>query len=141
VLAAVALVSAAGLALDFDYPLVAPFLAVAIVLLLAIRQKQHTLGAFFGGLSYPLYLNHWIGVFVVNAVAKRFVFVGPGLRHVVSFVLNIAMAGALYWFVDRQILARRSQWYTPARARYAVILAFSATTIGVCVGSVLAFQR
>jgi peptidoglycan/LPS O-acetylase OafA/YrhL len=60
--------SSLGFIQAVDYELLAPLCSIAIVLLLAVTGKQHRFGAFAGGISYPLYLNHWIGVFVAHAV-------------------------------------------------------------------------
>ena len=65
-------ISIVALAKHVDYDLIAPFCALSVVLLLAIRGKRHPGGALAGGISYPLYLNAWIAVFTVNAMFKHF---------------------------------------------------------------------
>ena len=77
-LAAIAAVSAACIGLlvaEAPYFLVAPILGLGVVLLLSAPGQQHRLGAVFGGMSYPLYLNHWIGLFAMQVLIKR----GSGL--------------------------------------------------------------
>ena len=53
------------------YPFASPFFAVSIVLLAARPGLRRAPGMFFGGISYPMYLNHWMGVFIAHGVAKR----------------------------------------------------------------------
>jgi len=125
------------LAADFHYDQVAPFAGLFIVLLLAVPGKRSPLGAIFGGMSYPLYLNHWIGVFVVHALAKRVGLGGPQATHLFSAVFNIALATGLYLCIDRPLLERRARWYTPTLGRRALIAAYAMIAVGFASGFVL----
>ena len=53
--------SAIGLSITTDYALYSPLFSICLVLLLARKGKKNAIGSFLGGISYPLYLNHWIG--------------------------------------------------------------------------------
>jgi hypothetical protein len=67
----------------------APLVAVCIVLFLAVRGQPMFMGKFLGGMSYPLYLNHWIGVFVGHALMSPFGMRDTVGRHVFSAIPNL----------------------------------------------------
>ncbi len=129
---------AAGFADSASYVRLAPVAAVAIVLLLAIEGRRTPAGALVGGLSYPLYLNHWIGGFVATVLLMPI-----GLGHTrnvqlpLGIVLNLGLAAALYWFIDRRLLARRAQWATLGRDRLAMGASYALVVTGLAVGIVL----
>jgi peptidoglycan/LPS O-acetylase OafA/YrhL len=124
-----------------DYDLIAPACALSLVLLLAIRGKRHPGGALAGGISYPLYLNAWIAVFTVNAIFKHFGFQSAVAHGALVLVLSISLATLLYWFFDRQLLARRNQLYSPRIAQVTMFVAYGAVTLGIVVGLVLLGHR
>ena len=126
------LLGAGCLAQDLAYPLIAPVTGLSIVLLLAIPAGQHRWGALFGGMSYPLYLNHWIGAFAFNYLL-------PGmrdtpLRHLLSASANVVLAMCLYWFIDRQLLAHRAAWFTTGRGKGVTLGAYAMIALGLGAG-------
>lgn len=123
-----------GLFATRNYNLLAPICAVSLVLLLAITGKRHRWGELAGGMSYPLYLNAWSAAFFVNAMCRRFQINNGFAHHALTITLSLVFAAFLYLFFDRQILARRRQLYTPARARTVMIFAYAIATLGLCVG-------
>ena len=70
-LCTVAIFSFVALIHSTYYPFASPIFAVSIVLLAARPGLRQAPGMFFGGISYPMYLNHWMGVFIAHGVAKR----------------------------------------------------------------------
>lgn len=80
-----------------------PFAAVSIVLLLAVRGEKTNFGTIVGGMSYPLYLNHWIGLFIAHACLKPFGLRDSLYANVLSFCLNISLAVGLYWYMDKKL--------------------------------------
>jgi peptidoglycan/LPS O-acetylase OafA/YrhL len=136
-LAVAGIAAAIGLAAGWSYDALAPIVAISIVLLLSIPGRRQTVGALVGGMSYPLYLNHWIGVFVAHALAKRFGLGGPQATHLASALFNLALATGLYLCIDRPLLERRARWYTPALGRRALIAAYAMIAIGFASGFVL----
>ena len=124
------------LAADFHYDQVAPFAGLFIVLLLAVPGRRSALGAIFGGMSYPLYLNHWIGIFVANALFARLAagHASPWLAAALQAAIDIPLAIALYWFVDRPLLGRRAGWYTPRRGVVITVLAYAIIAVGLAYG-------
>lgn len=122
------------LASGAEYHLVVPVCAVAIVLLLAREGQGTALGKLVGGMSYPLYLNHWIGVFAANALLKPSGMRESWTRHALAVVINVLVAVALYWTIDRRVLARRAQWFTPQRGALIASAAFMMVFTGICFG-------
>jgi peptidoglycan/LPS O-acetylase OafA/YrhL len=133
--------SIAGFVKHADYNLIAPLCAVSLVLLLAIRGKRHPGGALAGGISYPLYLNAWIAVFIVNAVFKHFRLHSVALHETLVLILSILLAALLYWSFDRQLLARRNQLYSPRIAYVTVFVAYVAAALGIAGGLILLSRR
>lgn len=116
------------------YVLWSPFFAVSVVLLLAVPGKPLPMGKFLGGMSYPLYLNHWIGVVVGHALMVPFGMRDAPLRHIFSTVFSLAMAAGLYRFVDSRILQMRGRLFTADRGRMVLWLAYGLTAFGIIGG-------
>jgi peptidoglycan/LPS O-acetylase OafA/YrhL len=125
-----------ALALDLDYEHVSPFAGLFIVLLLAAPGRRSRWGAIFGGMSYPLYLNHWIGIFASNFILER-TRAGATNGLLAAFLqaaIDLPIAIALYWYIDRKLLARRSGWYTPGRGAVVTFTAYAIITVGLVYG-------
>ena len=129
VLALLAAGATATLYLDtLPYEYVAPILSISVVLLLAGEGRKSTVGGFLGGVSYPLYLNQWVGVFAAHYLLGRFGMRESILAKILATTMSLAFASFLYVVVDTQVLTRRSAWYTRrlgwslASAGYALIL-------------------
>ncbi len=133
-------ISIVGFIKHADYDLIAPACAISLVLLLAIRGKRHPGGELAGGTSYPLYLNAWIAVFAVNAIFKHFGFRNVAVHETLVLILSIALGALLYWFFDRQLLARRNQLYSPRIARVTMFVAYGAVALGI-VGGLFLLSR
>lgn len=123
------------------YNAVAPLLAVCIVLLLAVVGPRQPVGVVAGGMSYPLYLNHWIGGYVARALLTPYGLRDSVITHVLSNSFNIGLAVTLYWYVDRQLLLHRSRFYTPRLGRLATRTAYAIVISGVVFGVVLLTRR
>jgi peptidoglycan/LPS O-acetylase OafA/YrhL len=134
-------VSIVGFIKHVDYDLLAPACALSLVLLLAVRGKRHPGGELAGGISYPLYLNAWIAVFTVNAIFKHFGFKSVFVHEALVLILSISLATLLYWFFDRQLLARRNRLYSPKIARVTMFVAYGAVTLGIVGGLLLLSRR
>ncbi|MBN8842318.1 MAG: acyltransferase [Sphingomonadales bacterium] len=118
---------------------IAPIFAVALVVAMAKPGRRRPMAEIAGGLSYPLYLNHWIGVFVVNFLSKRYFPISHTAFVWAEYVLNLLIALALYLLVDRQIQLRRNNWYSDAIGRWLAITAYVLVSIGI--GAGVAFQQ
>jgi len=124
----------AGTASDSYYHLYSPVFSICLVLLLAIKGDRDECGAFLGGVSYPLYLNHWIGVFLFHALLEPFGLRVSGIQQFLSFVANFAIASILYWYIDRNILSFRSRWFSHYRGVIVTYCAYISIVIGVVGG-------
>ena len=118
----------------WKYQTLAPPFSIAVVLLLATLGQPTRLGAIVGGVSYPLYLNHWLGPFVAHATFKPFGLRDSAVSHVLSITFSVFFAYFMYRLVDRPLLQRRSQYYTPARGRAAMLVAYGLVIVGLIVG-------
>ncbi len=124
-----------------EYLRIAPFAAVSAVLLLARAGKKSRIGAFAGGVSYPLYLNQWIGVFFAREIALDFPDHQLIVTVLLSVVLNLAIASLLYLAIDAQVRKRRNEWFTPARGRAAAMIAYGLIILGGAGGLLIALMR
>ena len=111
--------------------------AVAVVVALAQPGERSAIGEWAGGLSYPLYLNHWAGVFAVNAVSKRLIEIDQASFVILQYVVNIAGALGLYWLMDRQIQIYRSKWFTEERGKALGAVAYLLVSVGAIGGTAL----
>jgi len=129
-------ISVALLKIDFYYDYVAPFTGLFIVLLLSVPGPRTRVGALFGGMSYPLYLNHWIGIFAGNFLLARLNH-GAGslaINALVQAMIDIPLAMALYWHIDRRLLSHRANWYTARRGLVVTIIAYAIIAVGLAYG-------
>ena len=131
VIGVVLVVSVWGLVRQVDYYLIAPFTGLCIVLLLAVPGRKTRVGTIAGGMSYPLYLNHWIGFYAAHYFMKQAPF---WIATAFSSAVSITIAVGLYGCVDRQLLLRRSGWYTPRRGVVLTACAYTMVAIGIAYG-------
>ncbi len=129
-----------GILANLDYDRLAPIFAVGVVLLLAMPGERNRLGPFLGGMSYPLYLNHWIGVFVGNLCLAPLNLQHSVYRHGLSVVINLAIAAGLYWWVDRWILLVRGKLFSLRLGRMAIVAAYSLAVVGLAGGLIFALR-
>lgn len=114
-----------------------PIFAVAVVIALAKPGRRARLAQTAGGLSYPLYLNHWIGVFAVNFVSKRWLPLDFQTFVLAQYVLNIAVALALYLAIDRQVQLRRGIWYSDELGKRLALTSYALVGTGLILGSTI----
>jgi peptidoglycan/LPS O-acetylase OafA/YrhL len=114
-----------------------PLLAVSVVIATAIPGARSSFAMTMGGLSYPLYLNHWAGVFAVNFVSKRWLPIDEATFIIVQYILNVIIALGLYWIVDKQIQKRRNSWFTPQIGRTLTKTAYGLVALGIIAGGAM----
>lgn len=132
------MLSIAGFIYGNDYRIFSPAFAIAIILLLAIEGKSTATGKFLGGISYPLYLNNWIGVFAANVIFAPF-----GLRDSIysimaTIIISYAIASTLYQFIDKPCLSLRGSLYTATRGKTITYVAYISVTFGLLFGILVA---
>jgi peptidoglycan/LPS O-acetylase OafA/YrhL len=116
---------------DKTYALAAPLFSVSIVLLLTNPGTPSTIGALLGGVSYPFYLNNWLGGFVVHSVFKRLGIENLPISIPLSLLMGFLVSTGLYLWVDRRVMANRSRWFLPLRGFAAMVSGFSLVTTGL----------
>jgi peptidoglycan/LPS O-acetylase OafA/YrhL len=112
------------------YPLGFPAVAVATVALLGRPGPQRGLGTLLGGMSYPFYLNHWIGLFLRNTI-ERHLHLGMLVGSLAALAIALAFSWLHYRAIDSVILRERSKWYTPRRGLRACVAGLSLVVIGL----------
>ena len=131
----VVLACAVGMALyEPAYKYIAPPFSLALVLLLSREGHKNKVAAFFGGVSYPFYLNHWVGVFAAHALFSPMGMRESVLAKVFAFVGNVAFCSVLYVLVDKRVMRLRQTWYTPKLGRGLAIAAFASVAVGLAGG-------
>ena len=135
-LAVIAVASAAlMLAEVLPYVQTVPLLAVSIVLLSARAGTKQKVAGFLGGLSYPLYLNHWLGMYIGHAVGKR-LGLSPLLdRWLIGLPLAFLISTVLFLAIDKAILARRNRWYSERLGWSMTIAAYGLMVLGLVGGA------
>jgi len=118
------------------YPWVAPPAAIAIVLATAAPGRRSAIGEFFGGVSYPLYLYHWMGVFAANALASR-VELDALVIGAAAYVIAVIVGATAYMAVDRNVLRWRRGGYTHIRGVAFSTTAYLLLITGIIGGSFL----
>jgi len=121
-----------------DYGVGAPLSAICIVLFLAQEGPRLHFAAFLGGISYPMYLNHWIGVFAANSVFAKLAMRDTLICKVSGVVLAIAVAILLYLAIDRNVQKLRARYFTVFRGRVVAVLGYLLVACGILIGTTLA---
>jgi len=116
-------------------PVVTPRFAVMVVIAAARPGQRKSLAVIAGGLSYPLYLNHWIGVFLIHFLAKRFLEIDQATFVICQYILNVTIALVLYWLIDRNIQKYRNDWYSPEVGRRLGAIAYGLVSLGLILGT------
>lgn len=135
-----ALLMLSAVAMYFDvvpYVLVAPIFAICVIMTLARPGEKLIWGQFWGGVSYPFYLNHWIGVFVANEIFEPFGLRETMISKLTALALSVLVAIVLYLVVDRTVLTYRNSWFSDRRGKQAAIVAYSLLIIGITGGLLL----
>jgi len=115
--------------------------AIGVVLSAAVPGNRHWLPVFVGGVSYPLYLNHWMGAYVAHGLTRHLLhapegtLAGTALFVALAYTSSLAFGAVAYWFIDRQVLARRQRWFTRFRGLACGATAYSLVAIGVIGGT------
>jgi len=117
-----------------DYRHFSAPMAICTVLALAIRGRKTQLGSFAGGISYPFYLNHWIGVFAANAAFGLIGLKGTLLAKLCSIFISLFAAAMLFIVIDRPTMKYRSAFFTKQRGIALAATGYSLVAIGTLGG-------
>jgi peptidoglycan/LPS O-acetylase OafA/YrhL len=118
ILGVIALVGFSAISMNLvAYRIGAPLAAICIVLFVARAGQRSELASFVGGVSFPMYLNHWIGVFVANAAFNTFGARGTWYCHLSGVLIAFAAATVLYLVVDCNVRKTRERFFTVFRGK------------------------
>ena len=115
-----------------DYAMFAPLVAVSVVLLSSKQGPRGVIGEFVGGMSYPLYLYHWIGIFAANAIAKYLE--ASTAQGMLAYALAVLVGAGAYVVVDRNVMRLRAHYYSRRIGFWAMISAYALLLTGVIGG-------
>ena len=138
-LGCIACATAYGMAIGGSYNFLAPLFAISVVLLLTIKGSQNRCGAIVGGISYPIYLNQWVGSFAAHAMLRPLGMRDSAWFHPLAIGLNIGIAYGLYRLIDQSILTSRSRLFNASRGRMAMLLAYGTLLFGLLGGLCIFF--
>ncbi|KRQ94733.1 hypothetical protein CQ12_04175 [Bradyrhizobium jicamae] len=112
----------------------APFFAISTVLLCARPGSRHSIGMLAGAISYPMYLNHWIGGFVVHGIAKRIDWLTQPATGLLSYAVGVAAGAFAYVMIDRTVMANRDKFYSPQFGTTLALIAYGLVLLGISGG-------
>lgn len=132
-LVAVAIVTFAAIYTGrLPYPAGAPICAVATVLALAQHGNRSSIAGFLGGISYPVYLNHWFGLWTASVVLRHTGHEADGVLYAISATaLAIIVGAVMYLAIDRVVMQNRAKYFTKRRGATAAALGYSLVVAGV----------
>ncbi len=133
-LVAVLLACVLAMASELAFEGASALAALTVVLLLAVPGKATPIGRVMSGVSYPIYLNHWLGVLAARTMLQPYGLQASVLRPIVACVISLLLAIALYWWFDRKLLAHRSEWFSPVRGVAVMVLAYAMVGTGIVLG-------
>lgn len=137
-MAFIAVISFAATYMDFiAYRVGAPLVAISTVLLLAQSGPYSHALAFLGGISFPMYLNHWIATFAVNAAFSKLGLPRSAYSQILSVVIGLLIASVLYLCIDRVIKKNRDRYFTTLRGKTVAVSGFALVAIGIIGGLVM----
>lgn len=110
--------------------------SVAVVLMCAVSGQRSRTALWFGGISFPLYLNGWIGQFAANFLMQR-VFEISAFSIGIQFAFALLVAAACWYLIDRPLRARRDAWYHAQYGKAAACIAYGSILIGLLGGFAL----
>jgi peptidoglycan/LPS O-acetylase OafA/YrhL len=112
-----------------------PSFSIAVVMLLARPFPRHPIFTFAGGMSYPLYLNHWLGPLFSHIIVKRIPSLSPG-QGFISTAVALIICSIMYVLIDRPVLANRSSFYSERIAINIRFSAYSLVSVGFGFGAI-----
>ena len=141
-LVALGLASSCVLVIDRGtYVILGPVLALCIVLLCSVPGAKQRVGGYLGALSFPLYLNHWLGLFVAHSLLKRFELQETFWCVIVGAVLAFGIAAASYRVIDCNVRRYRDAWFTTGRGHGVTVAAYASMLLGLAGGAYLSFTH
>jgi peptidoglycan/LPS O-acetylase OafA/YrhL len=89
----------------------APVFSICVVLLCARPGRRGAITRWMGGVSFPLYLNAWIGIFALHAMAKHLGMTTSWYTPYLEFLASLGAGAITYSLIDRPVLRYRSRYF------------------------------
>ena len=96
------------------YGFSAPAFAISIVLLCARPLTRTKITRWLGGVSFPFYLNAWIGTFAFHAVEKYCAIPVAWYSAPLEFTFGLGAGALSYRLIDSPVMAHRQRLYRTA---------------------------
>lgn len=116
-------------------------IGMPIVLLLARPGNQTKLASLAGGVSFPLYLNHWLGVWLVTAALHKMQWPIGTAGEVAMVAISVAISVVLYALIDVPARRYRDRWFTDRRGAIAAVAAITLVLLGIAGGLYFTIHR
>lgn len=122
---------------QYNTPPFRALFAVFLVQGLAFPAERIRVGMFFGAVSYPFYLNHWMGAFLINGLSKHLPPVPPAVSILASYAVAV-ITGIVTWaLIDRWVMQARNSWYTRKTGLILGGAAYALLTVGLIGGNII----
>jgi peptidoglycan/LPS O-acetylase OafA/YrhL len=110
----ITVVSGIAMLYGLGYSFVAPFFSASIVLLCARPIQRNRITRWLGAVSFPFYLNAWMGAFVFNAIERHFAIGRSWLSLPAAFLAGLAAGAISNQIIDMHVMEQRNRYYRPA---------------------------
>jgi peptidoglycan/LPS O-acetylase OafA/YrhL len=105
------IVTAIGMIYSLSYSFFAPVFSICVVLLCATPLRRNAATRWLGGISFPFYLNAWIGTFALHSIEKHFAIPLSWYSRPLEFLAGITAAALSYELLDARVMANRNRFY------------------------------
>lgn len=120
-----------------SYRVGASLSAVCIVLFLARAGQHSSFASFVGGISYPLYLDAWVGGFMANFIFGKFALRDSLSCRLTGMLLSLCVATVLYIIIDRNVRQNRERFFTASRGKLVAVVGFTLVIVGFVGGMMI----
>lgn len=128
-------VSAIVLTYGTHYEYAAPCFAISAVTVCTVPGHRTSIGTFLGGVSYPMYLNHWIGIFVAHGIAKHHIeIITPMAEGLIGYCGGVSAGVIAYLLIDRVVMRERNRFFSPTLGITLACVGYSIVIIGLTFG-------
>lgn len=95
------------------YVYAAPLFSVSAILLCTRPHERGSVTRWLGGVSFPLYLNAWIGMFALHWFEKRFSMPPGWLAKPAEYASGVIAGALTYAMIDIPVMKHRNRYFSP----------------------------